>query len=100
MHSGHNLPRAREGYNTNTISIRTELRLKDQELRSLWNSSNPDAMQVVALQGQIDTLKDRLDQKWVGYNLEVKKIVPDAKFGNEYMGEMFGMPAEKCHHEG
>jgi Spy/CpxP family protein refolding chaperone len=91
-----------EKYTKDTATMRKQLQEKRQEMRSLLDSPNPDETKILDLQKQTARLRDQLDQEWIKYNLNIKKIAPDAKIGqawrNGYHGRMTsGMPLGRCH---
>ena len=96
------LMQIKEKYTKDTATMRKQLQEKRQEMRSLLNSPNPDETKILDLQKQTARLRDQLDQEWIKYNLNIKKIVPDAKIGqawkNSYHDRMTsGMPMGRCH---
>jgi Spy/CpxP family protein refolding chaperone len=96
------LMQIKEKYTKDTATMREQLQEKRQEMRSLLNSPNPDETKILDLQKQTARLRDQLDQEWIKYNLNIKKIVPDAKIGqawrNGYHDRMTSdMPMGRCH---
>lgn len=67
-----------------TAQLRNEIWSKSEELNSLFSSANPDADKVKALQGEISDLKAKMAQERINYELEARKINPDARFGQGY----------------
>jgi hypothetical protein len=50
-------------------------------MRTLMNTSNPDETQVMALQKEIHDLKGKVAEARIKYQLEARKINPDARLG-------------------
>ncbi len=73
-----------------TVSLRNEIRTKSEELDSLMATSNPDPEKATALQKDISDLKAKMAEKRVGFEIEARKIAPDARFG-ERRGRGQGM---------
>ena len=67
-----------------TSELRLEAGKKSLELNSLMNSSDPDTEKTKALQKEVSDLRAKLAQERITHQLEVRKIVPDARFGRAY----------------
>ena len=63
-----------------TDELRKNLWTKSRDLDALMAASAPDEAKAMALQKEISDLKATLSQKRLEYQLQVKKIVPDADF--------------------
>jgi Spy/CpxP family protein refolding chaperone len=76
-------------YLDETSGIRDEMMKKSIDLRSVLNSSEPDAKKARAIQKDISDLRAKLAQARIDYMIDAKKICPDARFGR--IGGMTGM---------
>jgi Spy/CpxP family protein refolding chaperone len=73
-----------------TANLRNEVWTKSGELNVLLNSPNPDLEKAKALQKEISDLRTMLDEKRLSYELEVRKIDPDLRFGRGYGRGYYG----------
>lgn len=64
-----------------TAQIRSQIWAKNGELNVLMNTSNPDLEKAKALQKEISDLKGQMAQERINLYAELKKIDPDARFG-------------------
>ena len=67
-----------------TARLRNEMWTKSRELNDLLNSPNPDADKARALQKEITGLRAQLAEKRLNFELEERKIAPDARYGYGY----------------
>ena len=67
-----------------TAQLRNEMWTKSRELSALLNSPNPDADKARALQKEISGLRSQLAEKRLDFELEERKIAPDARYGYGY----------------
>jgi zinc resistance-associated protein len=67
-----------------TARIRDDLRDRSGELNALLDTADPDTEKVRALQREISDLRSKLDQARVDFQLEARKIAPDARMGQGY----------------
>jgi zinc resistance-associated protein len=67
-----------------TAQLRNEMWTKSRDLSALLNSPNPDADKARALQKEITGLKAQLAEKRLDFELEERKIAPDARYGSGY----------------
>jgi zinc resistance-associated protein len=74
-----------------TATLRNEIRMKSSELNGLLNSSTPDLEKVKALQKELNNLRAQMDEKRLNYELEVRKVLPERRFGGSY-GMGYGYP--------
>lgn len=72
-----------------TSKLRDEIRTKSADLAVLLDSTDPDAEKARALQKEISELRTKLAEERVNFQLETRKIDPDAQFGPGY-GRGFG----------
>jgi zinc resistance-associated protein len=73
-----------------TDQLRNEMWTKSRELSALLNSANPDADKARALQKEITGLRDQLAEKRLNFELEERKIAPDARYGYGYGRRGYG----------
>ena len=78
------LGRLHQGFRDETAGIRSELRTKRQQFRDVMRNSNLDPEKARALRQEISALESQVDQKHLEYQLEARKIAPDAQFGCGY----------------
>ncbi|MCU0576042.1 MAG: periplasmic heavy metal sensor [Desulfobacterota bacterium] len=64
-----------------TSPIRDEMRQGKREMNTLLSSDKPDEAKIWATHKRVSSLKDQLEQERIRHQLNVKKVVPDAKFG-------------------
>jgi len=67
-----------------TAQLRSGLWAKQGELDSRLLVSNPDAEKIRALQKEISDLRAKMDQARIDFQLEARKINPDARYGMGY----------------
>ncbi len=67
-----------------TAQLRNEMWTKSRELSALLNSPNPDADKARALQKEITGLRSQLAEKRLDFELEERKVAPDARYGYGY----------------
>ena len=75
------------------VNLRKQLWTKSSELDLLLNSSNPDLEKANAIQREISDIRAKMDQLDLNYELKVRKIFPDTRFGRGYgqgQGHMMG----------
>ena len=70
-----------ESFVKDTDKLREEIWNKSSELDTLLDSTNPDANKVKILQKEISNLQAKMADKRVDYELQARKIAPDARFG-------------------
>jgi Spy/CpxP family protein refolding chaperone len=66
----------RQKFLDDTASLRKEKLVKKAELRALWRAENPDEKQILAKHKEINAVKAKLQEKFVPFRIEVKKILP------------------------
>lgn len=77
-----------------TEPIKTELKIKQMELQTLWKEDNPDAKKVLAKTKEISALKASLKEKMVNHKLSILNILgPEQK---KMMKEMMGRHGMDC----
>lgn len=70
-----------------TASMRSEIWQKSDELEDMLDSATPDAEKATALQKEISDLKAKMAEKRLSYDLEARKIAPEAqerRYGKGY----------------
>jgi zinc resistance-associated protein len=67
-----------------TAELREELWSKSSELETVLSSADPDLEKAKALQKEISALKDRITEKELDYELQLRKAVPDARYAGRY----------------
>jgi len=72
-----------------TARLRNEIRTQSNDLENVLNASNPDIERAKALQKEISELRAKLDQAQTNFELEARKINPDARQGRGY-GRSYG----------
>jgi zinc resistance-associated protein len=71
-------------FHDETAQLRNEMWTKSRELSAILNSPNPDADKARALQKEITGLRSQLAEKRLDFELEERKVAPDARFGSGY----------------
>ena len=67
-----------------TAGLQKELWVKSSELDALLNTADPDTKKVKALFKEVSSLRSQLDEKYLDYNLERRKIIPESGSGVGY----------------
>jgi zinc resistance-associated protein len=80
----HKMDDLREAFFKSTQDLRQNIYQKRLALESEFAKKNPDAKIAANLQKEISDLRAQLDQKQIGYLIEMKKINPG--IGSEFMG--------------
>ena len=75
------LDKLNEKFVNDTAKLREDIWNKSAELDTLLESSNPDATKVRNLQKEISDLKAKMADKRVDFELQARKIAPNARFG-------------------
>ena len=66
----------RQKFLDDTASLRKEKVVKRAELRALWRAENPDEKQILAKLKEINAIQAKLQEKFVPFRIEVKKLLP------------------------
>jgi zinc resistance-associated protein len=66
----------RQKFLVDTASLRKDKAVKQAELRALWRAENPDEKQILAKLKEINAIRDKLQEKFVPFRIEVKKLLP------------------------
>lgn len=91
------LEKLEQNFFNDTAKIRDEIRNKSAELNTMLNSPDPDAKKAQALQKEISNLKAKMSEQRVNFELEARKIAPNARFsrgqarGYGHRGHGYGM---------
>ena len=72
-----------------TTELRNQMWAKSNELNTILNSTDPDAAKVKALQNEINDLRAKISEAGIDYDLEAKKINPEA-YGTRGVGPRMG----------
>jgi zinc resistance-associated protein len=67
-----------------TVQLRNDLRIKRAELNAALNTTTPDVEKAKAFQKEISDLQAAMAQKRIDLEVEVRKINPDARYGQGY----------------
>jgi len=97
------LDKLHEKFVNDTAKLREDIWNKSAELDSLLDSSNPDATKVRTLQKEISDLKAKMADNRVDFELEARKIAPNARFGRGYgkgYGQGYGRGYGMGYHHG
>ena len=78
------LGKLEEKYINETSTLRDQIWEKSAELNTLLNSPDPDAKKAQALQKEISNLKAKMGEQRLNFELEARKIAPNASFGRGY----------------
>lgn len=65
----------RDGFLKEVEPLQKELYAKGQELRTLWQSPNPDQAAIAAKQKEILNLQSQLQEKATSLGLEIRKVL-------------------------
>ena len=71
-------------YNNDTAKLKEQIWAKATELDNLLITSEPDPNKARALQREISDLKAKMAENRVNFQLEARKIAPNATFGRGY----------------
>ena len=71
----------RQKYHQEIESLRSDINLKELEMRKELSKENPDVEKLKSLQAEISGLVSQLDQKRLEFQLEARKIIPNAERG-------------------
>lgn len=66
----------RQKFLDDTANLRKDMVVKRAEMRALWRAENPDEKQILAKLKEINAVKAKLQEKFVPFRIEVKKILP------------------------
>jgi zinc resistance-associated protein len=97
------LDKLHEKFTNDTAKLREDIWNKSAELDTLLETSNPDAARVKSLQKEISDLKAKMADQRVDFELEARKIAPNARFGRGYgrgYGKGYGRGYGMGHHYG
>jgi len=72
------LEELQQDFYNETAKLRSELWAKRGELNALLNSPNADEQRIRQLQAQLNDLRAQLSQKRLDFQLEARKIAPNA----------------------
>jgi zinc resistance-associated protein len=78
------LEKLEQSFFNDTAKLRDEIWNKSAELDTLLDSSNPDPKKAKGLQREISDLKAKMSDKRVEFELQARKIAPNARSGRGY----------------
>ena len=78
-----------QNFYNETNNLKNEIWSKSRELNTLLDSPDPDIEKAKALQKEISDLRSKMAEKRLDFQLETRKINPDARFGAGY-GKGYG----------
>ena len=67
-----------------TVKLRDQIWNKSAELNTALNAADPDAKKVRTLQREISGLKAKMSEQRINFELEARKIAPNARSGRGY----------------
>jgi zinc resistance-associated protein len=74
----------RQKFIDETYEIRSEKFGKQQEIRMLMETSNPDRDKLIKLTKQISKLQNQMSEKQIDFQLAAKKIAPELNMGRGF----------------
>ncbi len=93
------LKKLEQKHSNDTIKLREQIWTKAAELDNLLNTSEPNPNKARVLQREISDLKAKMAENRVSFQLEARKIAPDARFGRGY-GRGYARGYSGGHHHG
>jgi zinc resistance-associated protein len=78
------LEQLRQTHYNDTADLRNELRSKSYELKAVLVSPTTDPQKAQELQKQVSDLRTRMDERRLAFQLEAKKIAPEASYGGGF----------------
>jgi zinc resistance-associated protein len=78
---GAELEKLHQQFVDDTATLREEIWNKSAELDTSLNAADPDAKKVRTLQREISALKAKMSEQRVNFELEARKIAPNARSG-------------------
>jgi zinc resistance-associated protein len=81
---GAELDKLHQQFVDDTAKMREEIWNKSAELDTALNAADPDAKKVRTLQREISALKAKMSEQRVNFELEARKIAPNARYGRGY----------------
>ena len=85
------LGKIEQKFYNDTAKLRDEIWAKSAELNTALNTATPEAAKVRALQKEISDLRAKLDQQRIDFELETRKVAPNAGEAQGYTGS-YGWP--------
>jgi zinc resistance-associated protein len=73
-------------FDNDTAKLRDQIWAKSAELNTVLNTVTPDAARARALQKEITDLRAKLDQQRIDFQLEARKVAPNAGYAPGYAG--------------
>ena len=81
---GAELEKLEQSFFNDTAKLRDEIWSKSAELNTMLNSPDPNAKKAQALQKEISNLKAKMGEQRLNFELEARKIAPNARFSRGY----------------
>ena len=78
------LEKLEQSFFNDTAKLRDEIWNKSAELNTALNAADPDAKKVRTLQREISALKAKMSEHRVNFELQTRKIAPNARYGRGY----------------
>ncbi len=75
------LEKLEESFFNDTAKLRDEIWNKSAELNTALDAADPDAKKVRTLQREISALKAKMSEQRINFELEARKIAPNARSG-------------------
>ncbi len=86
----------KKNYFEDTKELRESISEKQEELNSEFEASAPDTDKITTVQKEISALRAKLDEKYILFKLEAKKIVPEIGTGRGYKHGGHGRYGRGC----
>lgn len=68
----------KQKFYNDTSGLRQQMLQKKAELAALWQAGTPDQGKIAAKQKELNALRDQMQQKSLEFQLQVRKIAPEA----------------------
>ena len=91
------LEKLEQKFISDTAKLKEDIWTKSAELDTVLNSPDPDATRAMALQREIGDLKAQMGEHRLSFELEARKIAPNARYNLGYAGRKHhGGPGGPC----
>jgi zinc resistance-associated protein len=97
------LEKLEQSFFNDTVKLRDEIWSKSAELNTALNVADPDVKKVRTLQREVSALKAKMSEQRVNFELEARKIAPNARYGRGYgrgQGQGYGRGYGMGRHHG
>jgi len=78
----------KQKFMNDTAPLRQQMLQKRTELNALWQAPNPDQTKIAAKQKELNALRDQMQQRQLDFQMQVRKIAPNAPMGMGPKGMM------------